>query len=137
MAGSFRNFFVHAFAAAAAAADVSTTLPVRNSEQSWGDWFDYDLSCPYASSFSQLGSPSTLPPSFAMCSHLGQGLDRFAQFFICPLISSDGLEREVKAVVCGCSVLGTIMAGVAFAWTSYSLHGHLMSSKRCHCNENF
>lgn len=25
-------------------------------------------------------------------------LDRFAQFFICPLISEDGVGREVKAV---------------------------------------
>jgi insulysin len=30
--------------------------------------------------------------------HLQPALDRFAQFFICPLISEDGVEREVKAV---------------------------------------
>ncbi|GMH33522.1 hypothetical protein BSKO_01356 [Bryopsis sp. KO-2023] len=30
--------------------------------------------------------------------HLESALDRFAQFFICPLISEDGTDREVKAV---------------------------------------
>ena len=29
---------------------------------------------------------------------LEDGLDRFAQFFISPLISADGVDREVKAV---------------------------------------
>lgn len=27
-----------------------------------------------------------------------EGLDRFAQFFICPTFSKDGAEREMKAV---------------------------------------
>ncbi|KAK9789047.1 hypothetical protein WJX73_010500 [Symbiochloris irregularis] len=30
--------------------------------------------------------------------HLGEALDRFAQFFICPTISSEGVDREVNAV---------------------------------------
>eukprot|EP00873_Tetraselmis_striata_P029260 jgi/Tetstr1/449524/TSEL_036612.t1 len=30
--------------------------------------------------------------------HLHEALDRFAQFFLCPLISSDGVEREINAV---------------------------------------
>ncbi|GAX77819.1 hypothetical protein CEUSTIGMA_g5262.t1 [Chlamydomonas eustigma] len=30
--------------------------------------------------------------------HLEPALDRFAQFFLCPLISADGVEREVNAV---------------------------------------
>lgn len=29
---------------------------------------------------------------------LGEALDRFAQFFICPTISEDGIEREVRGV---------------------------------------
>lgn len=30
--------------------------------------------------------------------HLEPALDRFAQFFICPLISEDGVDREANAV---------------------------------------
>jgi insulysin len=30
--------------------------------------------------------------------HLEPALDRFAQFFIAPLISADGVDREAKAV---------------------------------------
>jgi len=30
--------------------------------------------------------------------HLADALDRFAQFFICPLISADGVDREIHAV---------------------------------------
>ena len=35
--------------------------------------------------------------------HLEPALDRFAQFFIAPLISEDGVEREVKAVDSECA----------------------------------
>ena len=35
--------------------------------------------------------------------HLEQALNRFAQFFISPLISEDGVEREVKAVHSECA----------------------------------
>ena len=34
---------------------------------------------------------------------LGEALDRFSQFFICPLISKDAVEREVKAVNSECA----------------------------------
>lgn len=30
--------------------------------------------------------------------HLEPALDRFAQFFLCPLISEDGVSREANAV---------------------------------------
>lgn len=30
--------------------------------------------------------------------HLEEALDRLAQFFICPLILEDGVDREIKAV---------------------------------------
>ncbi len=35
--------------------------------------------------------------------HLEPALDRFAQFFVAPLISEDGIEREVKAVDSECA----------------------------------
>ncbi len=35
--------------------------------------------------------------------HLEPALDRFAQFFVAPLISEDGVEREVKAVDSECA----------------------------------
>ena len=34
---------------------------------------------------------------------LEEALDRFSQFFICPLISKDAVEREVKAVTSECA----------------------------------
>ena len=34
---------------------------------------------------------------------LEQALDRFSQFFVCPLISKDAVEREVKAVNSECA----------------------------------
>lgn len=34
---------------------------------------------------------------------LEEALDRFSQFFVCPLISKDAVEREVKAVNSECA----------------------------------
>ncbi len=47
----------------------------------------------------QLDTPF-LPPQFDVnWEALEEGLDRFAQFFIGPLISHDGIEREVGSDV--------------------------------------
>ena len=43
-----------------------------------------------------------LCPSLHSWDHLEAALDRFAQFFISPTISQDGVEREVKAVDSEC-----------------------------------
>ncbi|KIZ01680.1 insulysin [Monoraphidium neglectum] len=50
---------------------------------------------------------------------LEPALDRFAQFFICPLISADGVEREIKAVD---SEHGKNL--VADAWRQHQLAKH-------------
>lgn len=54
---------------------------------------------------------------------LGEALDRFSQFFIEPLISQDGIEREVRGagggVVCLCVCFG---AGVCVGWVTYMIN---------------
>jgi len=39
-----------------------------------------------------------LPCAVSCREHLEAALDRFAQFFIAPLISADGVDREINAV---------------------------------------
>jgi hypothetical protein len=45
--------------------------------------------------------------------HLEAALDRFAQFFVAPLISAEGVDREINAVVRLCCVL----CGMEAAWS--------------------
>lgn len=44
----------------------------------------------------KLPVPLHLPQFDVNWDHLEPALERFAQFFICPLISEDGVDREVS-----------------------------------------